>query len=191
MEDIYINENVIYNINNKTLYNNNKKKTKITNNNWYKYLNNYGWSRLNSNRLNENKYAILDCGFDGDCLYACICEALNNPLHFTGVIYSIKYLRELTAEQVNNENFEEILLSYKLLKDSDDFIGEWDPYSVNTIDDLKKQIIISGNNFWADYNTIILLQKVLKLNIIILNNQDFTKVYSLGTDFNYTDHHLK
>ena len=33
--------------------------------------------------------------------------------------------------------------------------------------------------------------KGLQFNIIVLNNQDFTKVYSLGTDFNYTDHHLK
>ena len=32
--------------------------------------------------------------------------------------------------------------------------------------------------------------KGLQFNIV-LNNQDFTKVYSLGTDFNYTDRDLK
>ena len=33
--------------------------------------------------------------------------------------------------------------------------------------------------------------KGVQFNIIVLNNQDSTKVYSLGIDFNYTDRDLK
>ena len=46
------------------------------------------------------------------------------------------------------------------MKDADDFDEEWDPYSIDNIEDFKRQLRTSGNNYWGDYlllNTIIML----------------------------------
>ena len=65
-----------------------------------------------------------------------------------------------------------ILENYKLEKETLDFNGDWDPYMINNIEELKEQICKTGDNFWGDHIILQLLQKSLKFNVIILNSGD-------------------
>ena len=54
--------------------------------------------------LNDNKFLLLECGADGNCLFHVIAEALNNHLicynkgDFEDIkLYDVESLRELSA----------------------------------------------------------------------------------------------
>ena len=174
------------------------KKIKINNNNWHKYLSEYGWEKLDNiwkkkfNCIDKNfRFGIMDCGSEGDCMYYCVAEAINNPLNLLDIHYDYKELRLLTSEQINKNNYESILVSYKLAFDNNEFNGEWNPYSINNISDLKKEIKKPGNNFWGDHITLMLLQEALNINLILLsgnideNDLNDCKIISLFQDLKY------
>ena len=121
---------------------------------------------------NGNSYGLLDCGANGDCLFHCISEALNDPFDPDKCIYDIQNIRKFAADEINEENFIPILENYKLEKETLDFNGDWDPYMINNIEELKEQICKTGDNFWGDHIILQLLQKSLKFNVIILNSGD-------------------
>ena len=75
----------------------------------------------------------------------------------------------MAAEKINENNFDFILENYKLEKQHGEFDGNWDPYSVKSVDELKDKIKISGDTFWGDHIIIQLLEESLNINIIILN----------------------
>ena len=78
----------------------------------------YGWEdrRKMARKINEreklNRFGILDCGGEGDCLFHCIIEALKEH----GEPTDVENLRNLVAYEVNEDNFEIILETYKLEK---------------------------------------------------------------------------
>ena len=86
MESIYITSNIIYQ--NQQLYSKKNKYHKvIQNSNWEKYLSSYGWVPIDSQwkeKLNTdsniNLFGLLECGGQGDCLFHCLAEGLNNIL---------------------------------------------------------------------------------------------------------------
>ena len=86
--------------------------------------------------------------------------------------YDVETLRTLAANEINKNNFQLILENYKIEFEESDFNfgGEWDPNDIKNIGQLKKEIIKGGDNFWGDHILLQLLQKKLKLNIIILNS---------------------
>lgn len=175
-EDIYLTPSIIIR-NNKTFYlDENEKEIKVTKNNWHKYLEEYGWEELDKewqNRLvpekKKSNYGILDCGGEGDCLFFCIIEALKE--HGDPSI-DVDNLRNLVAYEIDETNFDIILETYKLEKESNEFDGLWNPFEINSIEDLRNQIRIPGDNFWGDHILIQLLEKALNINIIILNTED-------------------
>ena len=175
--------------NNKLYYDKENRYIKINNSNWHKYLLDYGWTKLDlgwRNRLNNNnktkhfKYGILDCGASGDCLFHSISEALNDPFHPENCVYDIKKLREVVADEVNDDNFTIILETYKLEKINSEFIGDWNPDKILTINDLKKAIKKNGDSFWGDHIILQLLQKSLKFNVIMLNSSDNLDKYTIN-----------
>ena len=192
-EDIYITSSIIIR-NNKTFYIDDTKKTKITKKNWHEYLYEYGWELLEEKwkqRLNPNKksscYGLLDCGGEGDCLFYCIIEALNEHGEPS---MDVENLRNLVSYEINEENFDIILETYKLEKESGEFDGLWNPFEIRNIEDLRNQIRITGDNFWGDHILLQLLEKALNINIIILTTEDLMyeennyKIQQRGTTLN-------
>ena len=187
---LYLKDNQLYN-------EDNDKIIKLNNRNWHHYLNEYGYEklelgwrkRLKSLKSNNSLWGVMDCGGEGDCLFLCIEEAYKNFYNPTDDDFSVLNLRNMAAEKINENNFDFILENYKLEKQHGEFDGNWDPYSVKNIDDLKDKIKISGDTFWGDHIIIQLLEEALNINIIILNcENDFFlkkafKIQSTGSNF--------
>jgi hypothetical protein len=193
-EDIYITPSIIIR-NNKTFFlDDTNKKTKITKRNWHKYLDEYGWGFLDDEwekRLTPNNkyscYGLLDCGGEGDCLFYCVIEALKEHGYPS---MNVENLRNLVANEIDEDNFDIILETYKLEKESEEFDGLWNPFEIENIEDLRNQIRIPGDNFWGDHILLQLLEKSLNINIIILTTEDLMyeennyKIQPRGTTLN-------
>ena len=162
--------------------------------NYLEALEDYGFESITDEwamRLDDN-YFLLDCGGDGDCLFHVISEALNldkisrsntGKKAKKAVLYDAKDIRKIAADSVTRKNFRDIICAYTLAKESDEFIGLWNPGFVETVKDLREEIIEMGDNFWGDQIILSLIQEKLKLNVIILSNTT-TTVYPTGTDIN-------
>ncbi len=186
MDKYYLTDN-IYLQNKQLFYDENDKIKKVKNNNWHIFLKEYGWEKLHLkwikklNTLNKNppknsRWGILECGSDGDCLFHCISYALKseNPLDEK---YSVSHLRNLVSDNISKDKFNEIINIYKILKDSNDFDEDWDPYEIN-FKKFKELIIEGGNNYWGDNIIINALKEILNINIIILNSNSITNDYN-------------
>lgn len=176
MEEYYITEDLYFKNKCFYKYDNNKDKEIIINKkNWYKYLKEYGWEKIEEewkNKLENNYVCLLECGSDGDCLFHVLSEALNFELIFNYKIpkNDICSLRELCANEINEGNFDIILESYRAENEFGEFFGEWDPNNINSIDELKLEIIKLGNNFWGDHILMQLLSTKLEINFVILSD---------------------
>ena len=180
--EYYLTDNIFIR-NKETFIKDNKNEKKITKKNWHKYLQNYGWCKLEigwKKRLKEidssnSCFGLLECGSDGDCLFHVLCEGLNsnNLINLKLPKYTVSNLRQLVANQITKDNFDIILESYRIEFDVDEFNGEWNPHSIECIQQLKNEICKCGNNFWGDHILLQLLQKKLKLNIIIFNSENY------------------
>ena len=177
----YITSHLFYN-KSKLFFETENSIVKVTSKNWHKYLEDYGWSKLdwawkrrlkNPNSNSNFRYGLLDCGANGNCLFHVVSEALND-LKNEKCIYDCDMLRRLVANEITDENFRLILESYMLELEEISFIGDWDPNIIQTKEELKAEIIKSGDVFWGDHILLQLLQKSLKFNVIILNGDNDT-----------------
>lgn len=178
----------IFTIDNKLYYENSdtKKNIKLNNSNWFKYLSSYGWERLCwgwKRRLKENNknscFGILECGADGDCLFHVISEAFNSEYMYKNDLnsekmYDVTSLRNIVANEITDENFTYILNNYVIEKSCGEFQGEWEPENIKCKEDLQNEIKKCGNNFWGDHILLQLLQKILDINVIILNSDNYS-----------------
>ena len=160
---------------------------KITNSNFKAEFRDYGWDDLDFlwNIELGDKFMLLDCGSHGDCLFHCIAEALNlnnickkNP--DVSNLYDVESLRKLASEEINDNNFELILQTYKIEKDAGEFQGDWNPDNISTKEQFRIELIKPGNNFWGDHIIIQLLSQKLKKNIIVLNSDEDFESLSLN-----------
>ncbi len=173
---------------------------KITLKNCFKYLGEYGWIKIDkgwSVRLGNKKfcrYGVLECGGEGDCLFHCVSEALNSTFVSDGNIYTSGDIRSLAAEQITDDNLSIILENYKIQSDINEFDGYWDPFSIKNVEEMRMELRKCGDNFWGDHIIIQLLQKALKMNIVILNSEktDYfgDTISELTNDERYTFHPL-
>lgn len=195
-DEMYLTPN-LYTKNKITYYidDNKGKEIRVNKSNWHKYLSEYGWKKIDqgwirrlnqysSKKNNNSCYGILDCGGNGDCLFYCVAEALNEP--------DMSVIRELASEQITDENFDLIIESYRIAYDMDDFVCEWDPYEIMNKEDLKNELRKGGHNYWGDYVVIKLLEQALDINFIVLNAEkednkrrtlkERFNIHSLGND---------
>jgi len=197
--DYYLTENIF--IRENKMYHTIKGKQKqITSKNWHTILGEYGWSKIplpwvkELNKLSPTKhknscFGILDCESDGNCFFHCISNALNEyNLHneeFEQTNY--KDIRTLIANSISEESYKIMINYYRIMKDANDFEEEWDPYDIQCLEDLKRQLQKSGHNYWGDYILLNNVIQILNLNIFILNynemDKDFT-IYNTLIDFN-------
>ena len=198
MNQNYISDNIFIK-DNKLYEQHSNKDILINKNNWHKILSELGWEKLPLpwikilNKYNDNKYknsqfGVLDCGSDGDCFFHCIAYALNTfeINKKEPIIYNAQDLRQLLANSISKEIFNEIISIYKILKDSNDLDEMWDPYNI-TDKEYRNMITNNCNIFWCDHILLSLIIKILNINIIILNSNEYTKQYNLYktmTDYN-------
>ena len=165
--NLYINNKITYYCDDET----NKIKI-ITAGNWHKYLSEYGWEKLDYgwirrfncyNKEKNSRWGLLDCGGDGDCLFHVIAEAMMEP--------DMQNIRKMAANEINENNFDIIIEVYRIAFDNNDFINDWNPHKIKNKEDLKRELIKEGDNYWGDHIVLQLLEKALDINFIILNSE--------------------
>ena len=132
-------------------------------------------NRLSEKKKKEPLFGKLNFEGDGDCLFHCISYALSSDMK---VYYDAYDIRKITSEAIDENNFEEIISTYRILKDSNDFEEYWNPYEINNIDELKNLIVSGGHDYWGDHILLQLLMKQFNLNIFILETNTDEKIYS-------------
>lgn len=166
----------------------------IKQHNWHHYLKEYGWEKLHKKwikKLNDflnqpsrnSLFGCLDCGGEGDCLFHCLSYAMNNGEIFKNDSNS---LRNLLSDSITEEKFNDIISIYRILNESNDFDENWDPETI-TFKEFKEKIVEGGNEYWGDNILVNLLKEILKINIIILNSNEYTNEfynYPLLYDYN-------
>ena len=186
-EIIYIQDNIMY-----------IQGKKIHTNNWHHILKDYGWGKLplqwikKLNKLADSKtknsrFGVLDCEEDGDCFFHCIANALNERDRDKGEQYNSIDIRNNIADSITEEEFQNLISYYRIMKDADDFDENWDPYKIESIGDFKRQIRKSGNNYWGDFLLLSLILQILRLNIYILNHNEKEKeptIYNTLNEYN-------
>jgi len=152
--------------------------------NWQILLEGYGWEKLHKKwikKLNDylvkpsrnSLFGCLDCGGGGDCLFHCLSYAVNKGDMFENDSNS---LRNLLSESLTEEKFNEIISIYRVLNDSNDFDEDWDPETI-TFNEFKEKIVEGGNEYWGDNIVVNLLKEILKINIFILNSNEYTNEF--------------
>ena len=128
--------------------------------------------------IRNSLFGVLDCGGEGDCLFHCISYALKSDDVFNiNLNYEVSDLRQIACDNIDIEKYNEIISIYKILKDSDDFDEDWDPYEID-FDEFKEILLEGGNNYWGDNIIINILKEKLNINIIILSSNNITNQHN-------------
>ncbi len=132
----------------------------------------FPWKRLNKKwgeKLGSTDFVIKDCKGDGNCQFRSIENAFVNA----GIKVSHKRLRSLVAnyiQQLDTQDFDFIITSYRLEKKHGNFSGGWDPFTTHTKQQLANEILKGGFYFQGDDVTLSLLSKALKTDFVILDD---------------------
>ena len=185
MDEYFLTSEIMI-INNKIYYDNDDEKIKILNKNWHKYLADLGWRKLSKkwikklNCLSKKKksgvkWGVRSCGVEGDCLFDSISEAFNYDIYFDNentkdFLYDTQFIRNKVSECLNTNNFEHIITIYRIGYLNGDYSNQWNPYSIDTVEDLKKELQKTGENFIGDHIILELIMKAFNINIIIIDN---------------------
>jgi|TARA_B110000971_G_C20030780_1_gene511307 hypothetical protein len=197
METYYLSDTIRL-FNDKMEYMVHDKFRPIPKRNWHIILNEYGWEKLDRqwilllNHMTDKKecnslFGSIDCAGDGNCFYQCIALALNERDRVRGNYYSASDIRQLLSESITESQYEIIISYYRIMKDSSDFDGQWDPYQINSLSEFKSQINKSGHEYWGDHIILQLLMDVLKCNIYIMNSclsENDYSVYNTMHEYN-------
>ena len=179
-ENIYLRDNILY-----------KNNRIIKKYNWHKNLNELGWTKLplqlikklntySDIKYKNSQYGMLDCGQDGSCFFHCIAYALNTNEIYKDepYVYNSHDLRNILANYITETLFNQIL------KDNNELYDKWDPYTIK-IKEFKNLITDENNIFWGDHILIGLLMKILNINIIIFNCNEFKNQYNIYNTMEY------
>ena len=145
---------------------------------WHHDLRAYGWGKLprpwvsflNSHsdaRPKNSQYGVIDCGGGGDCFFHCVAHALTENTRWETTVDAMD-VRQILCLSLTEEDYKDMISIYRIMADANDFDEAWDPYEVETLDDLKEVILEGGNTYWGDYQLFTRLSDALRLNIIIM-----------------------
>ena len=163
----------------------------VTLDNWKNCFKKSGWENFpyDWNSIIEfERLGIKENYGDGDCLFLAISYGLNiyYQLKNEDIKFTVKSLRNLVSEDINEKNFEEILNFYKIEKENNEFVGNWNPNNIKTVKQFKNLIRKTGNYFWGDHYTISILSNKLKINFIVLDDNS-NNIYRLGEEIKKYD----
>jgi len=192
MNDIYLSDTII--IKNGQTYCHDKLVKK---HNWHLKIEELGWEKLSKqwitklNKLhnpypNNSLFGSLECGDDGDCLFHCVATSLNSK---QDNFYDSSDIRKQVADSITQEQYDNIITCYRCMKDLNDFDESWDPYEIDSLDQFKDKVMVSGNEYWGDYLMLQLINQVFDINIFILTQNEFTDTYEpypLALSYNKT-----
>jgi hypothetical protein len=122
-----------------------------------------------SKKLLSECFVIKNCLSDGNCQFRSIETALTNAGHKT----DHEKLRRSICKYINNidnNEFFNIIQNYRLEKQHGEFEGNWDPFTIKNKRDFIKQLKQPGFNFQGDNITLSLISQSLNIDIIILND---------------------
>lgn len=189
MEEYYLTDNIrLYN--DKMEYKKDDIFLPVKKYNWHHILNEYGWEKipkpwiLKLNQLSVTKeknsrFGMLDCESDGDCFFHCIANSLNERDINTDNYYISDDIRKLISDNITQEQFNLMITTYRIMKDADDFSEKWDPYEIDTLEDFKNTLNTSGHSYWGDFMLLQVLSEILKVNIYILNTNEYQNEYNV------------
>jgi hypothetical protein len=189
MEAYYLTDNIrLYN--DKMEYKKDDIFLPIKKYNWHRILNEYGWGKIHKpwiTKLNQlsvkkeknSRFGILDCESDGDCFFHCIANSLNERDINTDNYYISDDIRKLISDNISQDQFNLMITTYRIMKDADDFSEGWDPYEVSTLEDFKNTLNTSGHSYWGDFMLLQVLSEILKVNIYILNTNEYQNEYNV------------
>ena len=189
MDEYYLTDNIrLYN--DKMEYKRDDTFIPVKKYNWHHILNEYGWEKIHKpwiTKLNQlsvkkeknSRFGILDCESDGDCFFHCIANALNERDRNTDNYYISDDIRKLISDNITQDQFNLMITTYRIMKDADDFSEEWDPYEIDTLEDFKNTLNTSGHSYWGDFMLLQILSEILKVNIYILNTNEYQNEYNV------------
>ena len=189
MEEYYLTHNIRL-INNKMEYRKNDIFIPIKKYNWHHILSDYGWEKIykpwiiilnkhSDYKERNSRYGVLDCESDGDCFFHCIANALNERDINKENYYISNDIRKMISDNITSDQYDFIINTYRIMKDADDFSEVWDPYEIDSLEDFKEMIETSGHIYWCDFMLLQLLCEILKINIYILNTNEYENDYSI------------
>ena len=189
MEEYYLTHDIRL-INNKMEYRKNDIFIPIKKSNWHHVLSDYGWEKIYKSWIiilnkhsdckeRNSRYGVLDCESDGDCFFHCIANALNERDINKENYYISNDIRKMISDNITSDQYDFIINTYRIMKDADDFSEDWDPYEINSLEDFKEMIETSGHIYWCDFMLLQLLCEILKINIYILNTNEYENDYSI------------
>ncbi len=122
-----------------------------------------------SKKLLSEYFVIKNCLSDGNCQFRSIETALTNAGHKT----DHEKLRRSICKYINNidnNEFFNIIQNYRLEKQHGEFEGNWDPFTIKNKRDFIKQLKQPGFNFQGDNITLSLISQSLNIDIVILQD---------------------
>lgn len=132
----------------------------------------YYWEPLDDKwqiKLGSQDFMVKNCLGDGNCQFRSIEGALINAGYKTTHEKLRKHLAKY-IQSVDNKMFIDIIKTYRIEKQSGEFIGNWDPMAIKNKRDFIKIIKLPGFDFQGDFITLELLSRVIKIDIIIFTS---------------------
>ena len=159
-----------------------------------------GWSKMSKQwekALLSDSFVFKDVKGDGNCQF----RAIELAFKINGKKYAHRELRKMLSNYIlspkfSNEQFKSTLNSYQLEQETGDFEGNWDPSTIKTKIQFAKHIKKAGFHFQGDNTTLSILSAILKVDFIILNNNNFQLLQLSNNHPNiiillYTDSHYQ
>ena len=135
------------------------------------------WERL----LASENFRVKNCKGDGNCQF----RSLETAFVEAGYKISHTNLRQIIGEYVQiipQNEFDMILMNYRIEYKNDNFQGQWDPFSVHTKEEFIREITKPGFSFQGDDVTLSLFSRALAIDFIILDDQ--YNIINLSNDDN-------
>jgi hypothetical protein len=132
----------------------------------------FAWKTLDTpwqHILLTNKFMITDCLPDGNCQF----RSIETALIHAGIKKSHEQLRKVIASYINKislNEFKQIIESYKLEQQHNEFQGSWDPSIIKTKKQFIQEITTPGFHFQGDHITLSLLSNALNIDFILFND---------------------
>jgi hypothetical protein len=128
--------------------------------------------------LDFKGFVAYDAGGGGDCQFHSIAAALNFEQN-DARMFNFRHLRNMAAEELKNlspDDFAAMKESYVNEVMFNEFVGDWDPLSIETPGDLARQLKTPGFHYQGDHHTLRLLRSALQVDFLVWSHGAWTNL---------------